>query len=212
VKKTINIAIADDHEIVVEGFKELFKRNPEITVMFTAEDGKVLLDKLKANQPQIILLDLDMPVMSGDEVFDKIKKKYPKVKIIIISSTYRPAIIYNYIKKGASSFLHKNCSHQDLVKAIHGVDEHGTYFDPKVQQIIANEVANPTTSEPLVSFTRIELDVLKLLHEGLTMKEIGTKLNIDPRIAEYHKTQMMKKINTNNSIVLIVYAIKHNLV
>lgn len=212
MKQKIQIGIADDHEIVVDGFVELLKRTADFEIKFTACNGRELLHQIQLSPPDIILLDLEMPVMSGEEAFKQIRKQFPKVKVIIISASFSPAIILRLVKKGVCSFLHKNCSLVELVETIHGVYKQGKYFNPKVAEILAKEVSSPTPAEVDINFELDELDVLKLLCEGLTIKEIAVKLNMKMRAAEWLKSQMMSKIRTQKLSVLIVYAVKHNLV
>ena len=212
MNKKINIAIADDHDLVVSGFIALLGQKKELSIAFTAQNGKDVLAALKKNVPDILLLDLDMPVMTGNEAFDIIKKTYPKLKIIIISGTFNPAIVFKYVKKEANSFLPKNCSLEELMLTINKVMETGRYFNKEVSAIVAKELSNPSPPDELVEFTSEEREMLRYLAQGLTNKECAAKMNLDIRAAEWVKSCMFMKIGTNNLNVLLVYAAKHNLV
>jgi DNA-binding NarL/FixJ family response regulator len=211
MKKQIHIAIADDHDIVREGLIALLQRHEIIKVIFDVSNGKELLEKLKTVKPDIILLDLDMPILSGREAFEKIKQRFPRVKIIIISATFNDQIIVDYVKKGVNSFLHKNCKLDKLIDTICSVQENEFYFDSKISKMLAKEISEPTEPQGKIVFSEIELNILEYLCQGLTSKQIGEKLFINYRTVEFHRSQMLKKINSKNVPALIIYAVKNNL-
>ena len=212
MKKQILIGIAEDHQIVRDGLIALLKGHPVINVLFGVGNGKELLEKLKGEKPDIILLDLDMPIMSGKETLDKIKHKFPKMKVMIMSATFRNPIIVDYVKKGVNSFLDKNCKIDELVNAIYTVYDQGTYFDARITEMLARELTKPTISKDNPVFSSIEISILKLICKGCTSKSIAEQLFINHRTVESHRSDMMRKVSANNVTSLILYAIKNNLV
>ncbi len=209
MKEKINIAIAEDHDIVREGLVALLKDHPLISVLFDSSNGKELCDQLRIAKPHIIILDLEMPVMSGKEAFEKIKQKYPKIKIVIISATFNDSVIIDYLKKGASSFLYKNCKFDKLVNAIVTVHEQGVYYDEEVSKILAKEISLPAETLSKTEFSELEINILKLIRDGLTSKEIGERLFLNNRTVEWHRSQMIKRTHTKNAPDLIAFGIKH---
>lgn len=209
---TINIAIAEDHDIVRQGYLALFKGHPLINVLFDVTNGKELYSQLKTLKPDIILLDLEMPVMSGKEVLEKIQLKYPKIKIIIISATTREATILEYLKKGVGSFLYKNCKFDKLVEAIVSVHNNGVYYDDYISKILQKDFSIPEVSDPEFEFSEIDKNILRLIRDGLTSREIGEQLHLNNRSVEWHRSQMLKKTNFPNFTALTAYAIQKNLI
>lgn len=210
--KKINIAIVDDHKILRKGLVSLLDNHKSVKVLFDASNGAELLEKLKSVKPDVILLDLEMPVMSGDEAFERLKQLYPGIRIIIVSATFRSAIITDYVKKGVNSFLNKDCNIDEMVDVIKKVYEHGTFFDSKVSQILAKAISEPKPVDNEIKFSDVELGILKLIGQGLTSKEIAGKLHLNQRTVEWHRSQMMRRINTKSSAALIAYAVKNKLI
>jgi len=149
-----------------------------------------------------------MPIMAGKEVFEKMKQNYPNIKIIIISATFCDATIVEYIKKGAASFLYKNCKFDTLVEAITSVQNYGMYYDPHISKILVNELVKPRESATENKFSELEINVLRLIRDGLTGKEIGERLFINNRTVEWHRSQMLKMTGTKNTPELMAFAAK----
>jgi len=209
MRDNINIAIAEDHEFVREGLVSLFNRHPFIKIIFDVSNGKELYEKLKTSKPDIILLDLEMPVMSGKEVFEKIRQKYPKIKIIIITGKFYDSVVFDYMAKGASSFLYKNSKFNKLVEAIVSVKDHGAYFDENLTKILAKGLAQSKETATKIEFSETEWNILKLIREGLTSKEIAERLCLSNRTIDWHRSQMIVKTGTKNTPDLVAFAISN---
>lgn len=202
----IKVAIAEDHDLVREGLVALFKGHARIHLIFDVCNGKELWLRLQTVQPDVVLLDLEMPIMSGKEVFEKIKQKYPNIKIIIISATFFDSTILDYLQKGAASFLYKNCKFDKLVEAIETVHLHGVYFDKNISRILASEITKPKESTKVIEFSNLEINILTLVRDGLSSKEIGERLFLNNRTVEWHRSQMLKLTGTKNAPDLIAFA------
>jgi DNA-binding NarL/FixJ family response regulator len=207
----IEIAIATDNELLRLGLFSLFTSHPIINVCFHVNSGRELYEKLKAIKPHIVLMDLEVPIMSSKEVFLKIKSKYQKIKIIIVGATFNDSVIIEYMKLGANSLLYKNCKFDKLVEAITSVYKDGVYFYPEISKILSRELTYPNNRNEEISFSETEINILKLIRDGLTSKEIGTKLFISQRTVEWHRSQMIRKTNTKNSPDLIAVVLKMGL-
>jgi DNA-binding NarL/FixJ family response regulator len=137
-KNIINVALAEDHVILREGLINLLNEEYEhIKVLFDVSNGRELLDELEESKPDVILLDIDMPVLNGKEALEEIKIKYPAIKVIMLSTHYNDSYIIEFIKMGASAYLSKASSMEEIVKAIDTVFEEGRYYDSGVLKALA---------------------------------------------------------------------------
>lgn len=214
MKKPIQIAIADDHQLVRDGLISLLKEYDEVKVLFDVSDGKELLHQLKAHRPDIILLDVEMPVMKGKEALEKISIRYPKIKVIMISQYFNDAYIIDYIKAGACGFLPKNCSIEKILDALFAVQETGCYYDSKVSAAMASLLKSTPIVENTVfdvAFTKQEMKIIKLICQKKTNNEISEELSLSVRTIEGHRYNIGKKTNTNNTMDLIEHATQNGL-
>ncbi len=217
MKKKINIGIADDHVLVRQGLMSLLLEFEGINVLFDVNNGKELLDALKKNKPDIVLLDIEMPVMNGHEAFELIKIKYPHVKVIIVSTHYKDSYIIEFIKKGVAGFLSKNTDVEKIVDALYSVYELGYYYDSKTALILANSISNnnhvPIPPEQNgFNLTLRELEIIRMICANKTNMEIAEQLGISVRTVEGHRLHIREKTDCKNSLELITFAIKNNLV
>ena len=211
----IKIAIAEDHHLVRQGMVALLNEDPNIDIIFDVENGKLLLEKLPSNVPDIILLDIEMPVMNGKEALIEIRKTYPAINVIIISAHYEDAYITEFIIKGAKGFLPKNCDIEKVVEAIYAVNTQGYYFDSKVSKSLVAKLVKSEQIAPVFNSTPLsdrEIEILKLTCEERTNKEISDLLNISKRTVEGHRKKILEKTNSKNIAGLVMYAIKHNII
>ncbi len=197
----IKILIADDHSMVREGIKQLLELDPEFKVIGQARDGKECLDLLEECTPDILLLDINMPNINGLGVLEKLKAIKSKVKVLILT-------IHNeveYVLKDSDSSL--------LKKAIISVYEGDSFIQPDLIPILNAGLVNRENGETkLEGLTKREIEVLKLLAEGLFNKEIAYKLSISERTVKNHVSNIFKKINASDRTQAAVFAIKNNLV
>lgn len=214
MKTPITIAIADDHQVLREGIISLLKEYDELQVVVSAGDGKELLQALKTTKPDILLLDIEMPVMDGKEALDIIRIKFPKIKTIIMSMHFNDAYIVEFIMKGACGFLPKNTNIEKIVEAIQSVCEHGYYYDQKVSEVMANALKNNAVSASKPQdhgFTRQELRIIKLICDNKSNQQIAEELNLSVRTIEGHRYNICKKTQTNNTMDLVEYVTIHKI-
>ena len=212
MKKQIRIGIAEDHDIVIEGLVSLFENYEDIKVVFTANNGEELLKKIKAIKTDIILLDLEMPIMSGKEAFEIIKREYPDLKIIIISGEYRKSYIVEYIKKGVNAFLPKNCEINKIIEAIVSVNEKGTYYNAEVTDMLVKALSEKDSHSKKVEFSEKELAIIKLICADKSSKEIAQALSLSTRTVEWHRSVILTKIDAKSVSAIVKYAIRHKIV
>ncbi|MEO0582140.1 MAG: response regulator transcription factor [Bacteroidota bacterium] len=212
----IRVAIADDETLFREGLKQLIEGFERITVTMEAYDGANLIDQLAATEalPHILLLDLNMPAMTGIEATKVLREQYPDVKVIVLSTHFNKAFILNMVELGASSYLPKNCKPDELENTIHKVFEKGFYYSTEVMMVIRENMMRKSKPKArfLPELTRRELEVLQLICEQYSSTEIAEKLFISPRTVDGHRNNLLEKLSCRNTAGLVVYAIHHKLV
>ena len=198
----IKLLLADDHPLIREGFKSLLDKNSRFEIVGEAENGKALIDLAHQLVPDIILADINMPVMNGLKALEHLAQTHPNVKFIILSMHEEMEYILNALKIGAKGYLMKNIERAELEKAILTVYEGGKYFSPKVTNILAESISKPEPAEP-VEITPREKEVLELVSKGHSTKQIADQLNISIRTVESHRINMLKKMKVHNSAELV---------
>lgn len=214
MKSPIKLAVVDDHDLFRKGFIALLKEFPEFEVVIEASNGEELLGQLKKKKVDVILLDIQMPRMDGIEATERLQFNDSEAKIIIITSHNEDQFIQHLISKGANGFLMKNQDIEIVVDAIHGVIENGYFFNDKVSKAMVRSLVKNGQISPSFgrkTLTEREIEVVRLISKELTSKEIGEKLAISPRSVDGHKERILAKTNAKNSIGIIMYAIKHQL-
>jgi len=217
--KSIKVLLVDDHQIVRDGIFALLIKEHDIEIAGEASNGDELFEKLKFIKPDIVILDISMPKMSGIEIAGILNKDYPDIKIIIFSSYTDEESIFKSIRAGAKGFLPKDSMREDLVEAIHKVHQGFEYLSEKIPNTILMDYINKSNSgEEKYSNTRLgnltkrEREILKLIADGLSYKEIGNELFISVRTVETHKNNILQKLELKSTIDLVKFAIKNDLI
>lgn len=212
IKKTI--ALVDDHNLFRKGIMALLKDFEEIEVLFEAGNGNELFALLKTKQPQVILLDISMPGLSGVEITTTIKQKYPLIKIIILSQYFDNQTIYKLMQKGANGFLPKDADVETIVDAIYMVIEKGNFFTQAVSEALAkgavsSEKIKLPFNAPTLSYREIE--VLRLICKEKKIKDIGDILHLSPRTIDTYIEKLYQKTGALKREGLVFYALEHGL-
>lgn len=210
----IKIFIVDDHKLVTDCISLFLKGSDEVEVTGIAHSGPELIDMLEKDTPNVILLDISMPEMTGIEATDIIKKKYPKIKVLILSMHSDYNNISDAIDAGADGYVPKDVTAEELVEAIATVNKGKNYFHTSISdEIIKNYATKRKKSSTLIpQLTKRELEVLKLFAEGFNNNEIAKKLFLSVRTIESHKNHILQKTNMKNSVELIKFAIKNKII
>ena len=206
--KKIKIIIVDDHTVVLDGLKKLIETNKDFEVVATAQDGKKAIEMVNLFNPDILIMDLDMPVMNGIEATEKISNQFPDTKILILTMHHEKAVVSKLISSGASGFLLKNVGQDELNEAIEKVLSGKQYIGSNItMNLIQGDSSEISKSKDLLSsvakLTDREIEILKLIAQGHTNKEIGEKLYISHRTVDTHRTNLQKKLNVKNIAGLI---------
>lgn len=212
---TINLILVDDHEIVRDGLRALLLGHPKIKVIGEATQAKELFDLLKVKQPDIVILDIALPGMSGIDIARVLQNDFPYIKVLMLSANTQENYIVSAVKAGALGFLPKNSSKKEFLEAVESVFRDKLFFGKNITnavfQTFVKKVQNKAqaTTDDL---SERELQVLEGFAEGLSYKQIADKLNITARTVESHKKSIFEKLNFENNVDLIKYAIKQGII
>ncbi|SEQ49986.1 two component transcriptional regulator, LuxR family [Hyunsoonleella jejuensis] len=207
----IKLIIADDHELFRNGLAELLRKHDDIKIVKSVADGKAFIDAIQSKlEADIVLLDITMPRMDGFEVLKQLKALNSKIKPIVISMHTDGNYIAKCAKSGAYGYLLKNTDEDELTLAIRMVNKGKKYFSAEISEKMINFMSAQSVSENILS--NKETEVLGLISEGLTTKEIAAKLFVSTRTIETHRANILKKLEVKNTAELIKKAAKLNLI
>ncbi len=208
----IKVALADDHEIVRNGIKLLLEYDNDIHVLWEASDGEQAINKMAEQMPDVLIVDIRMPVLSGLEVVQKLKNTNPEFKVILLTMHNESEYILKAVQYGADGYLLKDTSKSEFIKAVKMVNEGQKYFSGDISTTIINSYAGGVESEaakPVISrqgdyqLTRREKEILKLIYGGVNNKAIAEQLGKSIRTIETHRFNIMKKLQVNNITELL---------
>ncbi|MCT6893085.1 MAG: response regulator transcription factor [Bombilactobacillus mellifer] len=208
----IKVLIVDDHAMVRMGISTYLQVEPDIKVIGTAENGKEAVEKAQSLKPDVILMDLVMPEMNGVEASKKILKNNPKQKIIILTSFIDDELVYPAIRAGATSYILKTGSAEEIIDAIHKAIIGKSVFEDEVADKIKKNPDKVREQELFETLTNRELEVLRLIGQGKTNKEIGDELFISLKTVKTHVSNILNKLNVQDRTQATIYAFKHGLV
>ncbi|MDP2237347.1 MAG: response regulator transcription factor [Bacteroidales bacterium] len=208
----IRVIIVDDHEIFRSGLKMVINKLGYAKVVAEAADGAEFLRLLEQEETDLVLMDIEMPVMNGVEATRKAIEKYPGIKIIALTMFKEDAYIQSMIEAGVKGFLIKNIRKEVLDRALQAVYNGKTYYSEELWDYFTKSVTKEEKNESDLSLTRREMEVLALLAEGLNNKEIADRLFVSERTIVGHKSNLMAKTNTKNTVSMLAYAIRNGLI
>lgn len=214
----IKIHLADDHQVLIDGMLAVLKTNPKFEVVGYSLNGLDLLETVKKNKANILIMDINMPQKDGIEVLKDFFEKGFSCRVIILSSYDDIKLIKEVLKLGASGYLSKECAGENILEAIEVVASGKDYFSKNIQDKIFSSLTGNTTPNTSKEFqlsnilTEREIEILKLISLELSGKEIGEKLFISSYTVETHRKNLIKKLNVKNTIGLVKYALKNNLI
>jgi DNA-binding NarL/FixJ family response regulator len=210
---SISILLADDHQIMRDGLKALIVKEDEFEIIGEAADGDEALKKVIELRPDIVVMDLNMPAMSGIEATRRIVEINPDTKVIALSMLHDRVCVLECLKAGAKGYLVKNCAAEELIIAIRALAAGGTYLCNKVAGLVIpgameNEHNSAEALHSLKELSRRELDVLKLIAEGMSTKEIAFAFNVSVKTIDVERFNIMKKLDLRSIAALTKYAVR----
>lgn len=211
----IEILIADDHSMIREGLKQLLELESDIKVIAQAKDGIETIDKIKEYQPDVILLDINMPNKNGLEVIEELHQKKVKTKILVLTIHNEVEYLYKAVEIGVQGYVLKDSESDVLISAIRSINKGETYIQPNMASLLfkkLNSKEKEKEEKRINDLTKREIEVLKLITEGMLNKEIAHKLNISEKTVKNHVSNIFKKIDVSDRTQAAVFAIKNNIV
>ena len=212
--QTIRVLVGDDHAMVRAGLKRLLEDMPEIDVVGVASDGREVLELVRETLPDVVLMDITMPGMSGLSALARITADHPHISVIMLSMHDNEEYVAQALKSGASGFLLKDSDLAELQLAIRSVIRGGTYLTPSVSRHVVRDYTNcaPTGAEPGQRLTPRQTEIVQLIAEGHRNAEIAQILAMSTKTVETHRTQLMARLNVHDVTGLVRYAIRVGLV
>ncbi len=213
--KKIRVLVVDDHAIVRDGVCALLGLTGDIEVVGEAADGKQALDRVKELQPNVVIMDISMPVMDGLEATRRIRKEFPRTRVLVLTQHEEREHVLLMLDAGASGFISKVGASSELASGVRSVFEGNSCLSPSVARFLVEDFQRHrgrANGDPYDELTDREREVFKLVAEGYSTKKIAETLTISPKTVEGHKTRLMAKLGIHNRIELVKYAIKKRII
>lgn len=212
----LRIILADDHTILRNGLRLLLERQPDLAVIGEAGNGREAIDLAEREQPDVVIMDIAMPVLNGIEAAQRISSAHPRTAIIILSVHSDEAYILRALKAGARGYLLKDSPEGDLIQAVHAVASGKAFFSPAVSKVLAEDyvrqVRQHGLEDPYDLLTARERELLQLIVELKPTKEIADLLNLSPHTVDTHRGNLMQKLNVHSIPELILYAVRKGII
>lgn len=194
--------------------RRLIEAESDIDLCAEAADGREVLRQVEKHRPNVVILDISMPRLSGLETLERVRIDHPDVKTILLSVHADPRMIQNAVTLGADGYVLKNARASEILSAIRAVTRGGSYFSPPVAREIVAQIRKPraATDQPFSLLSTREREVLHRIAEGMSAKEIASDLSISPKTVEAHRTSLMRKLGVRKATELVRYALRHGLI
>jgi len=208
----IRVVIADDHTIVREGLRSLLSAEADVEVVGEAADGRGALEAVQRLRPEVLLLDLSMSGLNGVEALRRLAQCAPKTRVLVLSMHAGGDYVRPAVRAGAAGYLVKGAGLDHLLRALRAVAAGERYFGPEAQAALAAPLELGRADDSLERLTSREREVLQLVAEGLSNKDIGARLGISPKTADAHRTHIMRKLDLHDARALTLYAVRRGLI
>jgi len=211
---SVNFLLAEDHKIVRHGLRILIENHGNMNVVAEAENGQRAINLARELHPEVIIMDISMPDINGIDATRKITSDFPGIKVIALSMHTDRHFVVGMLEAGAAGYLLKDCAFEELVSAIHTVLDNHTYLSPTITDIVVRNYVNKASKTSAVSsaeLTARERELLQLLAEGMTAKQIAKTLRVSVKTVETHRRNIAQKLGAGSVAELIKYAIREGL-
>ena len=214
--KKLRILLADDHKLMRSGLRLLLERQPDMTVVDEADDGREAVDKASSAKPDVAVLDIGMPNLNGIEACLQITHAHPAIAVVMLSMHSDESYVLRALKAGARAYLLKDSAESDLVRAIHAVAEGKSFFSPAVSKVLLEDYVRKLQraggEDSFDLLTPREREILQLVAEGKSNKDIANLLNLSVYTVETHRSNLMQKLNLRSVPELILYAVRKGII
>jgi DNA-binding NarL/FixJ family response regulator len=214
--KKLRILLADDHIVMRTGLRALLERQANLEVVGESENGRETVALAASLRPDVVVMDVGMPVLNGIEATQTIVTQCPTTAVVILSMHADESYVMRALKAGARGYLLKDSAAADLIGAILAISQGKSFFSPKVSRILAEDYVRVLKQKGAVDtydlLTSREREILQLLAEGKANKEVATALNISPYTVETHRSHILRKLNLHNSAELVLYAVRKGII
>lgn len=209
----IKILLADDHELIRTGIRNLLGANKDFAIVGESGDGEETITKVREVKPDVVVIDISMPKMSGIEVTKHLREKFPAVKVLVLTMHENVEYVYQIYKAGAGGYLLKNAGREEITSAIYAVARGEKFFSPRVSELMISEYMQQAerrdNQSSNTTLTKREEEVLRLIAKGLNNQQISGQLFISPRTVDTHRTNIMQKLDVHDVANLVRYALEH---
>lgn len=210
---SIKIFLADDHELIRTGIRNLLGSNKDFQIVGESGDGEETIRKVREVKPDVVVIDISMPGMSGIEVTKHLREKFPNVKVLVLTMHENVEYVYQIYKSGAGGYLLKNAGKEEISSAIYAVARGEKFFSPKVSELMISgymkQAERRDSPSPDSTLTKREEEVLRLIARGLNNQQISGQLFISPRTVDTHRTNIMQKLDIHDVANLVRYALEN---
>jgi DNA-binding NarL/FixJ family response regulator len=214
--KTLRILIADDHDIVREGLRKLLEPQPKWVICAEAATGREAVELARQNKPEVAVLDFSMPELNGLEATRQIRKILPRTEVLILTMHDSEQLAREILEAGARGFVLKTHAKRQLVPAVTALAEHKPYFDSQVSELMLEAFLHPETTAlkrgAAGRLTSREREIVQLIAEGRTSKEVASVLSVSVKTVEAHRANLMNKLNLHSTSQLVLYAVRNRIV
>jgi len=213
---TIRILLADDHTVLRQSLAVLIEKESDLKVIGQAADGTQVVDFVDKTQPDLVLMDIAMPNLNGIEAASRIKKKYPEVKVLVLSMHSDERYMIQAFRAGATGYILKDASKEELFNAIRAVSQGDSYLSPRISKKLIDDyirLSDNSPDDPYYShLTSRQREIFQLMAENRSTREIGKILSISPKTAQNHRTNIMEKLNLHSQSDVLKYALRIGLI
>ena len=208
----LRLLVADDHEIVRKGLRTVLESQPGWEVVGEAEDGRKTISMVKELKPDVVVLDISMPVLNGLEATKQITKMSPQTRVLVLTMHEADPLIREVLDAGARGYLLKTDAGRDLLTAIDAIRRNKTFFTPRVAQMVLDGFVKTDTTSPRDRLTPRQREIVQLLAEGKSSKEVAVALGLSVKTAETHRANIMRKLDCHCVSELVRYAIRNSII
>ena len=213
--KALRILIADDHDIVREGLRGLLESQPQWLICDEAANGREAVEKARQHSPHVVVMDFSMPELNGLEATRQIRAALPQTEVLILTMHDSEQLAREFLAAGARGFLLKTHAKQQLVPAVSALARHQPYFDSRISALLLDSFLKPDAPARRSEGRRLtprEREIIQLIAEGRTSKEVAAKLSLSLKTVEAHRANIMNKLNVHSASQLVLYAVRNNIV